>query len=120
MPIMRRLLRPLFVLIVFALPPPAEARVLHLKFPRMDVPPHSDREACNFVRLPGKKPMDIRGTVIINKGVSDGFVSHHFLMWEYYGKKAAEFPSASKLQGGEACLDFGPDDRESRVLIAGS
>ena len=116
---MRRLLGTLFVLIAFALPPGAEARVLHLKFPRMDVPPHSDREACNFVRLPGKK-MDIRGTVIVNKGGKEGFVSHHFLMWAYNGSHAADFPSKSQLQNGEACLDFGPSDREQRVLIAGS
>ena len=117
---MRRLLGLLFVLIGFALPLSAEARVLHLKFPRLDVPPHSDREACNFVRLPGKKPMDLRGTVIVNKGGSEGFVSHHFLMWAYQGANAAAFPAKSQLQGGEACLDFGPDDREQRVLIAGS
>src|SRR5882724_6923204 len=102
---MRRLLGCLFVLIVFALPLPVQARVLHLKFPRMDVPPHSDREACNFVRLPGKKSMDIRGTVMINKGGSEGFVSHHFLMWVYNGHKAGEFPPKSELQSGEACLD---------------
>src|SRR2546427_4073313 len=117
---MRRLLGSLFVLIACALPLPAQARVLHLKFPRMDVPPHSDREACNFVRLPGKKPMEIRGTVIINKGGREGFVSHHFLMWAYQGANAADFPSKSQLQNGEACLDFGPADREQRVLIAGS
>src|ERR1051325_9320447 len=120
MPTMRPLLGPLFVLIVLALPLPAEARILHLKFPRMDVPPHSDREACNFVRLPGKKPMDIRGTVIVNKGGSEGFVSHHFLMWAYEGAHAGDFPPRSQLQGGEACLDFGPVDREQRILIAGS
>src|ERR1051325_7093736 len=120
MPTMRPLLGPLFVLIVLALPLPAEARVLHLKFPRMDVPPHSDREACNFVRLPGNKPMDLRGTVIVNKGVNEDFVSHHFLMWAYNGQHANEYPGKSQLQGGEACLDFGPTDRENRVLISGS
>ena len=47
-------------------------------------------------------------------------MSHHFLMWAYQGANAADFPSKSQLQNGEACLDFGPADREQRVLIAGS
>jgi hypothetical protein len=99
---------------------PAAARVLTLKFPRFTVPPHTDREVCNFVRLPGKKPMDIGGTIIHNTGGTEGFVSHHFLMWTYQGQSAATFPARSQIQNGEACLDFGPADRDNRLLIAGS
>ncbi len=121
---MRRLPRVLLVLVPAALSflvaPSAGARVLHLKFPRMVVPPHSDREACNFVRLPRKTSMDISGTVIVNKGGGNGFVSHHFLMWAYQGKNSAAFPMGNELQNGEACLDFGPSDRDNRLLIAGS
>src|SRR5437867_12560504 len=94
------------MLLVLALP--AGAKVLNLRFPRFIVPPHSDREVCNFVRLPGKKPMDIAGTVIRNVGGKEGFVSHHFLMWAYQGTNAAVFPECSELQNGEACFDFAP------------
>src|SRR5437016_427244 len=81
---------------------PATARVLTLKFPRFVVPPHTDREVCNFVRLPGKKPMDIAGTIIHNVGGAQGFVSHHFLMWAYQGANAAAFPERGEIQNGEA------------------
>src|SRR5207249_2711663 len=105
---------------LLVLAPPAGAKILNLRFPRFTVPPHSDREVCNFVRLPGNKPMDIAGTIIRNVGGREGFVSHHFLMWAYQGKNAAAFPARGQLQNGEACLDFGPTDRENRLLIAGS
>jgi hypothetical protein len=122
---MRPLQRVFLVLISAAVcsllvPPTAGARVIHLKFPRMKVPPHTDREACNFVRLPRKTSLDIAGTVIVNKGAGDGFISHHFLMWAYQGTHADQFPAKSQIQNGEACLDFGPSDREQRLLIAGS
>src|SRR5205814_9701756 len=62
----------------------------------------------------------IAGTIIHNVGGAQGFVSHHFLMWAYQGANAAAFPERGEIQNGEACLDFGPADRDSRLLIAGS
>ena len=56
---MRRLALVL-VLGLFALPGVAGARgkTLTLKFPRFEVPPHSDREVCTFIKLPLKKAYD--------------------------------------------------------------
>jgi hypothetical protein len=98
----------------------ARGKTLNLKFPRIEVPPHSDSEKCIFVRLPRGTPIETGGTLIVNKGVKKGFVSHHFLMWAYQGTHAAAFPTDPTPVPGEACLDFGPADRDQRLLIAGS
>lgn len=95
---------------------PAAAKVL--KFPRFTVPPRSDREVCFFVRLPNKAPLDLGGTLIVNKGVKADLTSHHFLMWAYKGVNPNGFPS--DIQDSKACLDFGPLDRTQRILIGGS
>src|SRR5262249_54782024 len=119
--LIRRCALVLLVAGLAAAPPAlARGRVRILKFPKIEVPPRSDSEKCIFVRIPRSTPIDTGGTEIINKGVKPGFVSHHFLMWAYQGTQADGFPTDATPVPGEACLDFGPSDRDQRVLVAGS
>jgi hypothetical protein len=124
MPTTRRILTlALASLVVLAFAPTGQAarhRPLTLRMPKMEVPPGMDREVCTFVRLPKKKAMQLGGELIVNIGNRPGFTSHHFLIWAYTGTHPDEFPTQGQIQDGEACLDFGPSDREQRVLIAGS
>lgn len=110
---------------VAAAPPPADARrprPIKLRVPRFVVPPASDREVCTFVRVPMKKSYDVAGQVIVSAGgrESRGSTSHHFLIWAYVGKDLAGFkPLEGKVVDSKACLDFGPADGTSRVLVGG-
>jgi Copper type II ascorbate-dependent monooxygenase, C-terminal domain len=119
-----RMRRPVLVLALglLALPVVAGARgkTLTLKFPRFEVPPHSDREVCTFIKLPMRKAYDAASTLIANLGGDQTFVSHHFLMWQYTGADMAGFPAKGQVVDGKACLDFGPSDRNSRLLLANS
>jgi hypothetical protein len=122
-PLIRRAIALAAGVLLFAFAPPAEARrqrTMTLKMPRIEVPPGADREVCTFVRLPRKQAMELGGTLITNIGNKPGFTSHHFLMWAYTGTHPDAFPTEGEIQDGEACLDFGPSDREQRVLVAGS
>ena len=113
-----------FVLTLSALlgaaPSHAGGRPIHLKMPKFEVPPRHDREVCLFVRLPRKTSFLNGGLKIVNKGIKSGFATHHFLMWTYQGTHVDEFPTGATPQDGEACLDFGPSDRDQRLLIGGS
>lgn len=110
-------------LALLAAAPPTLAkrpRSIKLKFPRFEVPARSDREVCTFVRLPMRKPFDAAGSVIVNLGGDAEFVSHHFLLYAYTGTDMAAFGPAGQISDSKACLDFGPVDRNQRVLIGGS
>ncbi len=105
-------------------PPPAlAARTLRLKFPQpIVVPPNSDLEVCTFIRVPMKHAYDARGQVIVNVGGNGtDFVTHHFLMYAYMGDSMAEFARyEGQLVPSKACLDFGPTDRNQRLLLGGA
>src|SRR5262245_22825512 len=109
------------MLLSVAAPLPAAAgRAKSLKFPRFSVPPRSDREVCMLIKLPRKKAMDIGGSIIVNIGGNENFTSHHFLMWVYTGSNLDSFPPEKSIRDSKACIDFGPQDTNQRVLIAGS
>jgi hypothetical protein len=101
-------------------PDASAAGPMVLKFPRFTVPAHSDREVCTFVRLPRRRAFDSGGFEIVNLGVNPEFVSHHFLMYTYVGTNADGFPARGQIVDSKACLDFGPTDRNQRILIGGS
>jgi hypothetical protein len=117
---MRAISLPILVLVTLLGAVPASGRAIHLKVPRFEVPARSDREVCLFVRLPRKTPFLNGGIKIVNKGITDTFTTHHFLMWAYQGTQIDGFPTGATPQDGEACLDFGPSDRDQRLLIGGS
>jgi hypothetical protein len=99
----------------------AHARTIRLKFPKFTVPPHSDREVCTFVRMPTDKTYDASGQLILNLGGSRHFATHHFLMYAYTGKDMDEFDGfEGKIVDSKACLDFGPTDRNTRLLLGGA
>src|SRR5262249_42941534 len=97
------------------------AKSIKLKFPRFSVPPRSDREVCTFVMLERGEPFDAAGTLIVNHGNRKGFTSHHFLLYPYSGAPIEAFAQyQEKIVDSKGCLDFGPLDRNNRVLIGGS
>jgi hypothetical protein len=121
MPIAR--FRRLFALIALAAlttASAASARTMVLKVPRFTVPPHSDREICTFFPVKSKKAFDSSGIEIINKGGRRDFLTHHFLMYFYTGTDMADFPPKGQVVDSPGCLDFGPADRNQRVLVGGS
>jgi hypothetical protein len=89
---------------------------LHMRFM---VPP-GDTEVCEFIPVPMGAVFDSGGVTIRNVGVRKDFVSHHFLLYSYTGSDAAAFPKAGTVVPDKACLNFGPSDRNSRLLIGGS
>src|SRR5262245_56450344 len=111
-------------LAVLSAPPVANAghaKSIKLKFPRFSVPPRSDREVCTFVMLKQSEPFDAAGTLIVNHGNRKDFTSHHFLLYAYSGAQIEAFAQyQGKIVDSKGCLDFGPLDRNSRVLIGGS
>ena len=123
-----RVRHPLLVLAllaaVAAAAPSAHARrprPIKLRVPRFVVPPASDREVCTFVRVPMKTSYDVAGQVIVSAGARAESTSHHFLLWAYIGKDLEGFkPFEGKVVDTKACLDFGPADSSSRVLVGGA
>jgi hypothetical protein len=110
----------LATLVALAAAPAASARTMVLKFPRFTVPPHSDREVCTFIPVKGKKAFASSGFEIVNKGGRSDFLTHHFLMYFYTGSDVDQFPPKGQVVDSAACLDFGPADRNQRVLIGGA
>jgi hypothetical protein len=104
-----------------ASPTLAGERKIRLKFPTFSVPAHSDREVCTFVRLPMNAPYDAAGQLIVNLGGRRHFATHHFLMYAYTGTEMDAFDGfEGKVVDSKACLDFGPTDRNTRVLVGGA
>jgi len=103
-----------------AAPAAFAGRTIRLKFPRFAVPPNSDREVCTFVQVPMRHPYDMQDMLIANIGGNAHFQTHHFLMYEYTGTDPGAFPPRGQIVDSKGCLDFGPTDRNSRVLIGGS
>jgi len=111
-------------LAVLSAPPLANAghaKSINLRFPRFTVPPRSDREVCTFVMLKRGEPFDAAGTLIVNHWNRKDFTSHHFLLYAYSGTQIEAFAQyQGKIVDSKGCLDFGPLDRNKRVLIGGS
>lgn len=95
-------------------------RPITLRVPRFEVPPGVDREVCTFVRVPMTHPFDVAGQVVVS-ATSGGSTSHHFLMWAYTGTDVDAFrPYEGKVFDSKGCLDMGPPDSASRILIGGA
>jgi hypothetical protein len=95
------------------------ARPVRLRFPSFEVPPGTSVEACYVVRVATSAPIDLSEWTLRNRGAGGGFAPLHFLAYHYLGERAAEFGAS---EGGvifsRACLDFGPPDRDRRLIIA--
>ena len=120
MKIVRRIA--LLAVLVLLASPAFAGRKIKLHVPPYDVPPNSDREICTFVRLPVHKPLDLGGTIIDNRPVSEHSTSHHFIIYSYNGADMDEL--AAKFEGkvvdSKACLDFAPKDPSSLHFIGGA
>lgn len=98
------------------------AKPVTLHMPRFDVAPHSDREVCTFVRVPMAHAMDVAGQIIASATrVAAGSTSHHFLLYAYTGTDLDGYaPWEGKVVDSKNCLDMGPSDATSRVMLGGA
>ena len=88
--------------------------------PPFDVPALHNREICTFVPLRVHKPMDISEIVIVNQGGSEGFTSHHLIVYAYQANLQALVPSAGKVVDDAACLKLGSGDPRALQIVATS
>ena len=94
-----------------------EPRTLTVRFPRFTLPAGSNVEYCYFVRIPTTTAFDLGSWRIVHAGVKDTTAPRHFLAYLYTGERLSEFP-AGQVIASRGCLDFGPVDRDRRVLVA--
>ena len=94
-----------------------EKRTLTVKMPRVSLPAGSNVETCYFLRIPTTTSFMLGSWQIVHAGAKGGTQPQHGLVYLYTGERLAEFPSGQVVQS-RACLDFGPEDRDRRVLIA--
>ena len=94
---------------------PASARSLTVRFPRVVVPPGAAIELCAFVQVPRKKAFDLAQYDIRHRGVGGSFSLAHFLVYVYQGTQLDGF--AAGVVASRACLELGPDDRDTRQLL---
>jgi hypothetical protein len=117
------MLRSLVLVLLFcALTSPAAARgprTLRLRFPVVSVEPGEDTERCVFVRVPLRSDFDVGSWEIRTRGSHGGFAPRHFLVYLYTGDHLSDW-SSHATAASRGCLDFGPDDRNTRNLIATS
>src|SRR5437879_7414616 len=79
-------------------PPVAARRTIRLKVPRFVVPPHTDREACTFVRVPMGKAIDLGCAVLVNIAAHGSFTTHHVLISTYQRPDVARVPPQRQLR----------------------
>lgn len=113
----------LLLALLLLLAPGADARerkTIVVKTPRVSLAPGSDVEVCYFLRIPTTTPFMLGSWQLTHAGAKGGTLAQHGLAYVYTGERLAEFPSGELLQS-RGCLDFGPDDRDRRVLfVSGS
>jgi hypothetical protein len=92
------------------------SRSIRLRLPPA-LAPAGRTEACVFVRIPGTTPFDLSGWQIRNH--APGLAVLHTIVYLYQGERLAEFATtAGKVVFSKGCLDFGPEDRDQRQMIA--
>jgi hypothetical protein len=94
-----------------------ERRTLTIRMPRVSLPAGSNVETCYFLRIPTTSSFMLGSWQIKHAGAKGGTQPQHGLVYLYTGERLDEFPSGQVVQS-RACLDFGPEDRDRRVLIA--
>jgi len=113
-----RLLRMVLLILLVLCPVGAEARrTITVRMPRVTIPAQSNIEVCYFLRIPTTTSFMLGSSQIVHMGAKGGTQPQHGLAYVYTGDQLASFPSGvSMLSRG--CLDFGPADRDRRVLFA--
>lgn len=76
------------------------------------VGPGEDREWCEYVRAPIKKPMNISGFKV---SMPPG--AHHFVVWGYSGTEQDDSKWPSQPVESVGCTGFGPGEIAPRVII---
>jgi hypothetical protein len=81
------------------------ARGFQMRMESFVVPPGGDREGCEYMVTPNRKPMDVAA---FDLKTTPG--THHFVVWEYLGSDhdPADFWSGIKYSPG--CVGLGPQD----------
>jgi hypothetical protein len=103
---------------VLALPSAAAAaRKITIRVPPTTVEPGGSTEGCYFVRVPGGTPFDLGSWQIVNRPRGVGVL--HTIVYLYRGERLGEFAAqARRVIFSRGCLDLGPADRDSRLMIA--
>lgn len=98
----------------------AEGRVrqtLKLKFPALPVEPGDNVEACTFLRVKLPAAFDATSWELTERGSSATFRPLHLLVYMYTGTQLDAWPVRTPVPS-RGCVAVGPDDRQSRQLIA--
>ncbi len=96
-----------------------DARTLHVRFPRVSIPPGANTELCVLVRIPRTTSFDLGSWTIRHHGTGSTYGPLHFLVYAYTGDHLAAFGDArGQIVASRGCLDLGPPDRDQRQLIA--
>src|SRR5689334_6466459 len=92
----------------------ANAKLLHLRKPasgfqmRMEsfeVAPSGDREACEHMTTPNRRPMDVAAFEL---KTTPG--THHFVVWDYLGKDQNPADFWTGIAYSTGCIGIGPQD----------
>jgi hypothetical protein len=86
--------------------------------PAFEVPAFTDRETCTFVPLRTRRPLDVTEVVIKNRGIGDGFVSHHLVLFAYTGDLPAVAGSARTAVDDTGCINFGAANARELQIVA--
>jgi hypothetical protein len=111
---MRRTLAAVLAVACVAAPSVAVAKRLHLHRPKrgfqmrmegFEVVPGGDREGCQHLVTPNRKPIDVAAFEL---RTTPG--THHFVVWEYLGQDHAPGDFWKGLAFTPACIGLGPQD----------
>jgi hypothetical protein len=103
-----------------AAPPALARRSMTVRVPSFDVPAHANREICTFVTLPARETLDVGEVVILNKGGTESFVTHHLIVYAYSGDLAPLAKTRGRVVDDTACLNFGDGDPGKLQIVATS
>jgi hypothetical protein len=108
----------LLMLLVFAGGAAARDRAtIKIRTPKVTLAAGSNVEICYFLRIPTTTPFVMGSWQLVNKGAKGGTQPSHALGYVYTGENMNIYPSGAIVQS-RGCLEFGPDDRDRRVLFA--
>ena len=81
------------------------ARGFQMRMESFVVQPSGDREGCEHMVTPNRRPMDVAGFEL---KTTPG--THHFVVWDYLGKDQNPADFWTGIEYSTACIGLGPQD----------
>ena len=81
------------------------ARGFQMRMESFVVPPSGDREGCEHMATPNRRPMDVAGFEL---KTAPG--THHFVVWDYLGQDQNPADFWTGIEYSTACVGLGPQD----------